>query len=327
MPIHDTIPKKFLSQDFIEKINQIYHDLEAEDYEKSHPEIFRREQARWKSLLAATKFNNDQEIAVLDVGTGTGFAAYQILSKFSNANVKCVDISEKMLRLTEERLTRAFPNSKIIFELNSADRIESLPNTYDLITMNSVLHHLPEPFSVLQKFAKYLAVGGFIILGHEPNYRFFSNNSLINWAKRMQRLRSFLLKYFNPPHYINKLLRMFRILPPIQTQCLALKTFAELKRKGFIKENDHFKSSWIGALVDLHIPRIKSGIKSGSSGFNFHDLESKISSCVTVELILDYDFLLDESYRSLFHMLLNFLLSLRYPGCGAHFAAVIKRCS
>jgi trans-aconitate methyltransferase len=139
MSAHNVIPRKYLSVEFIEKVNQIYHDLEALEYDKLHPEIFRREVRRWERMLAATKIKRDEKLRVLDVGTGTGFAAYQVLSRFPNSRVKYVDISEEMIRMAERKLRKIFLNSDLSFEQRSADQIDYSPCSYDLITMNSVL--------------------------------------------------------------------------------------------------------------------------------------------------------------------------------------------
>jgi len=325
MSIQHNIPNRYLSSDFIEKLNQVYHDLEAKHYDTSHPEIFRREQLRWKKLLDATEFSEDEELSVLDVGTGTGFAAYQVLSRFSKAKVKCIDISERMLMLAKEKLTRTFPEAEIEFELKSAVQNEFGTDKYDLIIINSVLHHLPQPFMTIRNLSYSLVKGGFFILAHEPNYRFFSNNTLISWTRRMQYLRSFWRRFLNPSRYMKKLFGICKLISPKQTQDLASKTFAKLQTKGIITQNDHFKLSWIGALVDLHIPRIRSGIKPGLTGFNLFDLVNNISYGTDIKFVEYYDFLADESNRSIFHKILNYYLSLRYPGCGAHFAAVIQR--
>jgi len=277
MSITFAIPKKYVSPEFIEKVNQVYHDIEAKQYDAAHPEILNREQLRWKRLLDITNFNKYEKLSALDIGTGTGFAAYQVLSRFPNAKIKCVDISEQMLIMARKNLNKSFPNSDLVFELNPVDRMDLQSNNYDLITINSVLHHLPDPFITLEKLIYSLAPGGFLIISHEPNYRFYSNFRLFSWTRRMQNLRSYCSKYFNPSRYLNKILRICRIIPPPKINNLVMKTFKELCGKGYIEDADSFEIAWIGALVDFHIPRIRAGIAAGSLGLNIQEFEAKLS--------------------------------------------------
>ncbi len=321
----NSIPDKYLQAEFVEKINLIYHDLEAENYDKSHPEILRFEIPRWKRILAAAKIKKKQKMNVLDVGTGTGFCAYQVLSKFPDAKMRCVDISEKMLMAARKKLINNFPRSELYFEISSADQFEFQPETFDLVTMNSVLHHLPKPIEVFQKAFKSLVTGGLIILGHEPNLRFYSNSSLLRLTERMQNARGIWSKYCRPSRYIRKALEICKIAPRSQNKSLASDVFSELIRKRIINEKDHFKISWIGALVDLHIPRIRSKITPGLPGFDPINLVKEVPQGKII-FIEYYDYLADESNCSVFHCLLNYYLSKRYPGCGAHFSAIYQRC-
>lgn len=73
----------------------------------------------------------------------------------------------------------------------------------DLITANSVLHHLPEPEKFLLEARRVLKKGGILFVNHEPNLRFSRNGFL--W--RMSSIASRIVRNANPVYAeINRIL-------------------------------------------------------------------------------------------------------------------------
>jgi tRNA (cmo5U34)-methyltransferase len=66
------------------------------------------------ALINSIPFPSDKPIRIVELGCGTGMVTGNIVRKFPNAHLKCIDISQDMLNLAKKKFT-TFPNIK--FEL------------------------------------------------------------------------------------------------------------------------------------------------------------------------------------------------------------------
>ena len=71
---------------------------------------------------------------ILDVGTGSGIIALSLASKFPEAKVYAIDISEEALSLARENAARLGLNERVQFQKN--DLLENLNERFDLIVAN-----------------------------------------------------------------------------------------------------------------------------------------------------------------------------------------------
>jgi len=167
---------RHLSEDLYRKIldeNIRLHAIEAPYYEKLHPEEFNWfEQARVRRDLRFIKRQLSDNPVALDIGCGTGNIFLKLLDM--GCEVWGVDISEEMLGALRKRIPAEF-NTRV--KLFSKDIDRFLDNTiqqFDIITMSSVLHHLPEYIQTLRKTIGRLKKGGFIYIIHEPTEKALS---------------------------------------------------------------------------------------------------------------------------------------------------------
>jgi len=159
----------------IKKINQIFHDEESSIYDKLHPEIIRQETLHWNLIitkLLKLTFLKKSSIKILDIGSGTGFVPFQFLRHLdSKSEVICIDISLKMLKkLNQNGLPTVWCDAENLPFKNAS---------VNLITCNSVLHHLPNYRECIKEMDRILSRGGIIVIAHEPNRRFGENKILV----------------------------------------------------------------------------------------------------------------------------------------------------
>ena len=151
--------------------NHLHYDLEAENYDNGHPEIIEGDY-NWyaKKLKEIGQRANGSKLNVLDFGCGTGFVS-RILTEsyFPYQRLVCLDLSQEMLNFAKTKLNGA----QNIQYANSLNEIKG--QTFDLITINSVLHHFPRPEKIIHTLECYLKPGGQIVGGHEPNINFTYN--------------------------------------------------------------------------------------------------------------------------------------------------------
>lgn len=162
------------------RVNELFHDLEGEDYEDVHPEIFEREKQRWDYLLNDYLKDTPEPRTFVDLGAGTGFVGERLLPHIKPGDTLiCTDISQKMLTICQEKFTRARPDITVKIVKMDDEHIAIPDASADVVTMNSVLHHVPDAQRFLRECERILKPGGLLYIGHEPNSRFFQKRPFL----------------------------------------------------------------------------------------------------------------------------------------------------
>jgi ubiquinone/menaquinone biosynthesis C-methylase UbiE len=156
-----------LSQKIIEA-NLELHQKEAKYYDLIHPEIFcpREQRLIGQVLEQALNLLNQDKIQALDVGAGTGNIALKLVKERKISSITALDLSQEMLR---ELLQKLQGNTKVKIVNSDIDSfLAEDKQLYDLVTISSVLHHLPDYFITIEKLQKKLNPQGIILIFHEP---------------------------------------------------------------------------------------------------------------------------------------------------------------
>lgn len=117
------------------------------------------------------------KIDLLDVGTGTGVFLHEVKKDIQNVN--CVDPDPHSIRLVKE-----------LIEVNNAwvGSVEDIPKnfSFDFISFNKVLEHVPKPIELLIKSSTYLRENGIIYI--ELPY----SDYIISEKKQIERAEFFI---------------------------------------------------------------------------------------------------------------------------------------
>lgn len=146
------------------------HRREAGIYDRLTPEIFNaHEQALVHTVLEhALAAVSSPVIRALDIGTGTGNISLKLAAYDRVSSVFAVDLSAEMVAQQERKLTPGL-REKITFQIQDADSfLERSAQLFDIITVSSVLHHLPDYMATLTSLMSRLAPGGALCIFHEP---------------------------------------------------------------------------------------------------------------------------------------------------------------
>jgi release factor glutamine methyltransferase len=84
--------------------------------------------------LASEVRSQRSEIKILDVGTGSGVIALSLATKFPDAEIFAVDISEDAVALARENAARLGLSDRVHFQ--KSNLLENLPERFDLIVAN-----------------------------------------------------------------------------------------------------------------------------------------------------------------------------------------------
>lgn len=168
-------------ENLVLKVNEFYHNVLGKEYDKKHFLAFEVEFNRWKNVGINYISKRNEKIKVLDIGTGTGFVPLVIGRYLKSEDIFiCSDISANMLDICRRKVSKKKFNCHFDYIKLDGQKIDLESNQFDFITLNSVLHHIPDIFPFFREVNRLLKIGGILIMGHEPNKNFVRNRFLFN---------------------------------------------------------------------------------------------------------------------------------------------------
>lgn len=165
----------------VTKLNQIFYDVEADQYEERHPEVLEGQADWWitrgESLVAGLRsgWPPGARLLILDVGCGTGLVSSLLAPHLAAEDlIVGVDQSAGMLKRAASKLAgRQAPLCR--FARGDAARLQFPDHRFHMVTVNSFLHHVYDYGSVLTEADRVLKPGGHLIIANEPNKEFFQS--------------------------------------------------------------------------------------------------------------------------------------------------------
>lgn len=133
-------------------------EADAADYDSmDHGEVNRKFVAEF---LAASP--NLRE--VLDLGTGTAQIPIELCQQNARARVVAIDAATHMLRLAEANLVRAGLADRVQLVWCDAKTLPWPQGRFSAVMSNSIVHHIPEPRTVLAETVRTAEPGALIFV-------------------------------------------------------------------------------------------------------------------------------------------------------------------
>ena len=309
------------------QVNEIYHDVEGLEYDKKHKDILQDEKKRWKNISNKYFANNRDKINILDIGTGTGFVPLQIGDDLKKEDLfVCSDISGSMLAICNEKIDKKNFKCKFEFLKLNGNEIELESKKFDYITLNSVLHHIPEFAVFFKEINRLLKVNGCLIICHEPNKHFFNHKFL--WTN--YKVFSFVLR---PNKLILSAIKKTMLYLTLRNVALKFKKdikkpfnmFEEINKQ-LIKEKiikTPLTGNQIGAIVDIHSPT--AGGYHKDRGIDIKMILEDYLPNFEIKIFETYNHLFKLSSKNIFSKWYSEMLKKKYPNTGATFMVVLKK--
>ena len=129
---------------------------EATDYnEMDHSEVNR---LFVDDLLACGEIAGD----ILDLGTGTALIPVELCKRVADCRVMASDMSVSMLDLAVYNLAVCTAEGRIQLDQADAKRLHYEDEHFDIVMSNSIIHHIPEPLTVLREALRVARPGGLL---------------------------------------------------------------------------------------------------------------------------------------------------------------------
>jgi ubiquinone/menaquinone biosynthesis C-methylase UbiE len=299
--------------ELVKKANEIYFDIEPEMYDEKHPEIKKFEADRWNGL-AKKYFTSNRSLRVLDIGCGSGFVADHVCNNLKKEDTFVfTDISKEMLDYCENHFRDKF-KCRLEFKTINSETLGFPDDCFDIVTLNSVLHHIPDTKKILQEINRVLKTEGILIIAHEVNSAFFKHKILWTNYKIIRifsNRRMFLESLFNHLGLINLYTRYFKSNEVSYYEMLYEKVNEELINQKFICKP--LSPSKMGLIMELY----------SSTGFDIDNLAKHTSNLVLIEK-KTYNHLNDNP-TILLLKLYEKILSVLFPNSGKSFVAVFQK--
>jgi 2-polyprenyl-3-methyl-5-hydroxy-6-metoxy-1,4-benzoquinol methylase len=156
-------------EDFHSNINIIFHNIESKYYDTIHKEMWENLQTHFDNLVNAVLREvkiESNHLTLLDIGCGTGLSTEMVLKTTIGKEIKTISLLDTSVNMLEKAKERIKKWDKSITLINS--EIESVEQTFDVIVICSVIHHIPDLKSFFCSIEKRLNTGGILITMHDP---------------------------------------------------------------------------------------------------------------------------------------------------------------
>ncbi|MCI0358080.1 MAG: class I SAM-dependent methyltransferase [Planctomycetaceae bacterium] len=101
-------------------------------------------------------------IDVLDLGTGTAQIPIELCRRFEHCRVMACDAAASMLEQAAYNLAAVNFNDRIQLKQVDAKALPFHQTRFDVVMSNSIIHHIPEPITVLREAARVARPGGLL---------------------------------------------------------------------------------------------------------------------------------------------------------------------
>ena len=99
-----------------------------------------------------------------DIGTGTGLIPLILAIADRGSRIKAVDGASHMLAVGSRHVAEAGLQYRIVMDQQDAKKMNFADGSFESVISNSIIHHIPNPESVLREMVRILEPGGTLFI-------------------------------------------------------------------------------------------------------------------------------------------------------------------
>ncbi len=100
----------------------------------------------------------------LDLGTGTARIPIILAKRVPNVQITAIDLSSNMLNIGQKHVNQAELTNRILLEKADAKNLPYTNQSFDGVFSNSIIHHIPDPSSVILEIKRVLKPQGLLYI-------------------------------------------------------------------------------------------------------------------------------------------------------------------
>ena len=97
---------------------------------------------------------------ILDLGTGPGYLAVEILKRSPAVRIVGIDLSRKLINQAGINALQAGVSERVSFKVGNAAKLRYNQDSFDMVLSTGMLHSLKNPVNVLTEILRVLKEGG-----------------------------------------------------------------------------------------------------------------------------------------------------------------------
>ncbi|NOX56867.1 MAG: class I SAM-dependent methyltransferase [Planctomycetes bacterium] len=101
---------------------------------------------------------------ILDVGTGTAQIPIELCRRDFDGRITAVDLAKAMLEVGQRNVEQAGFTQQIRLQRVDAKNLPYPDGRFDAVMSNSIVHHIPQPRTVLAEMARVVRPGGLLFV-------------------------------------------------------------------------------------------------------------------------------------------------------------------
>jgi 2-polyprenyl-3-methyl-5-hydroxy-6-metoxy-1,4-benzoquinol methylase len=244
-PIMDACGTALAPRDFHWAVNLSFHSAESEHYEREHAAMIANLPQKWGRLLSPLHARPATSIQWLDVGCGPGVMG-RVVTEILPGKVgqaTFLDPNAEMLRLCEAK-SNLWPFRSRFIQGTISD--VSPGEEFDLITCNSVLHHVVELNGFCRGVEALLAVGGHFAHCYDPRREALEDRVL----RRRRVVAQYAHNWRAIRHWMGETYRRVAHSPS-PSDLIEAETNRQLLASGAIRIPLDIRKVW--AVTDFHV--------------------------------------------------------------------------
>ena len=196
------------------------------DSESYYREIERERYSHQSHILEILEWVDWKNKSVLEIGTGVGTDARQLIAR--GASYNGINVDEGSTEATRRAL-RTFNLAGQVSVMSATDmHFESA--TFDNIYSFGVLHHIPDVAAAISEIERVLKPGGFLLF-------MVYNRSSINYQVEIRHLRRWMLRVLSLPGMIPLLTKLGLPREKLSRHAELYKRFGKLSESEWLSRN------------------------------------------------------------------------------------------
>lgn len=295
----------------IKKINRYFHDIEANYFNCRHSVRIREESNLYRDFFwHFFQDNQPNNVRILEVGTGTGLVP-RILNSFPySPQYLCIDLSLSMLNIVKncpDLCNKDF----LHYSVCDSEQLSFKSERFDLVVCNAALHHFPNVESFFQEANRVLNPGGILIIGHEPNKRFWTNRAVSFVYRTLHKINQLFSRDVNASRTEKS---------DYSNVCKGVNEI--LLNKGLITEP--LPHETILEYVDIHSPN--SGRKIDySKGFTIQEIKERFFKGYSIEQLRYHYNLVSPNGVGILWRLFRLYNRIVFPSSAPSFSLILRK--